>query len=62
NFKNPSSDLQFWRRPVRVVHRDKDWGWLEFQKTEDGPLQARSFVTQGSYNLLMLSFNKADED
>ncbi|MFZ9969541.1 MAG: efflux RND transporter periplasmic adaptor subunit [Bacteroidia bacterium] len=62
NFKNPSSDLQFWRRPVRVVHRDKDWVWLEFQKTEDGPLQARSFVTQGSYNLLMLSFNKADED
>lgn len=62
NFNNPSSDLQFWRRPVRVVHRDKDWVWLEFQKTEDGPLQARSFVTQGSYNLLMLSFNKADED
>jgi cobalt-zinc-cadmium efflux system membrane fusion protein len=62
NFNNPSSDLQFWRRPVRVVHRDKDWVWLEFQKTDDGPLQARSFVTQGSYNLLMLSFNKADED
>jgi len=62
NFKNPSSDLQFWRRPVRVVHRDKDWVWLEFPKKEDGPLQARSFVTQGSYNLLMLSFNKADED
>lgn len=54
--------LQFWRRPVRVVHRDKDWAWLEFQTPDQNPSQGRSFVTQGSYNLLMMAFNKAKDE
>jgi cobalt-zinc-cadmium efflux system membrane fusion protein len=62
NFNTQSKDLQFWRRPVRVLHRDKDWVWIEFEKTDQTPIQGRSFVTRGAYSLLMLGFNKADED
>jgi cobalt-zinc-cadmium efflux system membrane fusion protein len=62
NFNTQSKDLQFWRRPVRVMHRDKDWVWIEFEKTDQTPIQGRSFVTRGAYSLLMLGFNKADED
>jgi len=62
NFNTQSKDLRFWRRPVRVLHRDKDWVWIEFEKTDQTPIQGRSFVTRGAYSLLMLGFNKADED
>ena len=62
NFNTQSKDLQFWRRPVRVLHLDKDWVWIEFEKTDQTPIQGRSFVTRGAYSLLMLGFNKADED
>ena len=62
NFNTQSKDLRFWRRPVRVLHRDKDWVWIEFEKTDQTPIQGRSFVTRGAYSLLMLGFNKTDED
>jgi cobalt-zinc-cadmium efflux system membrane fusion protein len=52
----------FLRRPVRVLHQSGDLVWLEFEQPDEAPLKGRLFAIQGAYQLLMMAFNKADED
>lgn len=52
----------FLRRQVRVLHQSGDLVWLEFEQPDEAPLQGRLFAIQGAYQLLMMAFNKADED
>ncbi len=60
--RDSSQGLGFLRRSVRVLHQSGDLVWLEFEKPDEAPLQGRLFAIQGAYQLLMMAFNKADED
>ena len=60
--RDSSQRQGFLRRPVRVLHQSGDLVWLEFEQPDEAPLKGRLFAIQGAYQLLMMVFNKADED
>jgi ubiquinone/menaquinone biosynthesis C-methylase UbiE len=60
--RDSSQRQGFLRRPVRVLHQSGDLVWLEFEQPDEAPLKGRLFAIQGAYQLLMMAFNKADED
>ena len=60
--RDSSQRQGFLRRPVRVLHQSGDLVWLEFEQPDEASLKGRLFAIQGAYQLLMMAFNKADED
>jgi len=57
-----SHEFHFRGHKVKVLHENKGMTWFEFEDQAQIQHAGRTFAVAGTYSLLMLAFNKAEEE
>ncbi|MFM7747455.1 MAG: hypothetical protein ACKO7X_06000 [Bacteroidota bacterium] len=57
-----SLDIHFQGHKVKVLHENEGMTWFEFEDQAQIQHAGRTFAVAGTYSLLMLAFNKAEEE
>ncbi|MFM8513576.1 MAG: hypothetical protein ACKOBI_07540, partial [Bacteroidota bacterium] len=57
-----SHDFHFRGHKVKILHENEGMTWFEFENQGQNPSVVRTFAVAGTYSLLMMAFNKAEEE